>query len=80
MELIKEIYKRVIQDSKNMELVDKAVTQEIMELTAQQKVEMQLEDYEKYRDILYQVAEIAKEEAFFIGFRYGVKMLLESIV
>lgn len=79
MEIIREIYKGLIQNSKYMETAEKTVMCEIEKLTMVQKQEMPWKEYEMFRAMLFEISAIAQEEAFILGVRYGMKLMQESI-
>lgn len=79
MDLIREIYREIIDNSKFINKTEQAVIKEIDRLTVTQKEQMTQLEYEKYRGILFGVVATAQEEAFILGVRYGMKLMQESI-
>ena len=77
MELVREVYKKVIQNSNYVEQAEKNLVTEIEKLTLHQKEEMPWEKYEEYRDLLFAVSGIAQEEGFVAGARYGINLMIE---
>lgn len=80
MELIREIYKEIADNSKLMDNTEHAVMRQITELTSDQKAEMTLEEYERFRGVLFKVASAAQEEAFIVGVRYGITLLIQGMM
>lgn len=80
MELMREVYGQVIEGSKLMEGVESAIMQKIKELTILQREGMTSEEYEEFRENLFEISAVAKEEAFIAGVQYGMTMLAENLI
>lgn len=78
MEIIREIYKNVIEESKYMDCVNKVVEENIQILLKEEKEKMSQTEYEGYRAKIYQILAVAEEEAFLVGVHYGISLLLEN--
>lgn len=78
MDKIREIYKAVIEETKYMNHVNQTIENEIQRLLSEDKEKMSEREYEEYRGKIYQILAVAEEETFLVGFRYGIRLLLES--
>lgn len=78
MDKIREIYKAVIEETKYMNHVNQVTENEIQRLLIADKERMSEREYEEYRGKIYQILAVAEEETFLVGFRYGIRLLLES--
>ena len=78
MEIIREIYKNVIEESEYMDCVNKVVEKNIQILLKEEKEKMSQTEYEEYRAKIYQLLAAAEEESFLVGFRYAIKLFTEK--
>lgn len=77
MESIRELYQNLIQGSDYMKDVDEAVEKEIVDILKEEREKLTLFEYEEYRAKIYQILASAEEEAFLVGFRYAIRLILE---
>lgn len=77
--LIREIYNSKMQKAKYNK-IDEEIELEIQSLLKYEEKQMQPQEYEQYRDKLYQAAFAAKESGFIEGFRYAVRLLAECFI
>lgn len=75
MYYLREIYKRVVEDSKYMDAAIKTIEVEAEKSLESYWEDTAIKDYEKIRDILFSVAAIAEEESFLVGFQYAVSLM-----
>lgn len=75
MYYLREIYKRVVEDSKYMDAAIKTIEVEAEKSLESYWEDTAIKDYEKIRDILFSVATIAEEESFLVGFQYAVSLM-----
>lgn len=74
--LLDELF-HIQADGKGFEQLDNVMAREC-ELQLQQfRRQLQPQDYEQVRDVVFSIAYLAKESAFKIGFKTAVKLLLE---
>ena len=77
MESIRELYQNLIQGSDYMKDVDEVVEKEIADILKEEREKLTLFEYEEYRAKIYQILASAEEEAFLVGFRYAIRLILE---
>lgn len=77
--MIKNIYKNIVYPSKNAQMEGRKMDEFIDELLQQKKRNMTIQEFEQYRDVLYEVSGKAEEIGFTIGFKYGVEIIMESL-
>lgn len=77
--MIKNIYKNIVYPSKNAQMEGRKMDEFIDKLLQQKKRIMTIQEFEQYRDVLYEVASKAQEIGFTIGFKYGVEIIMESL-
>lgn len=80
MYYLREIYKRVVEDSKYMDAAIKTIEVEAEKSLESYWEDTAIKDYEKIRDILFRVAAIAEEESFLAGFQYAVALMSDISV
>ena len=73
--MIKDIYKNIAYPSKNAQMEGRKMDEFIDELLQKKKRNMTIQEFEQYRDVLYEVSGKAQE----IGFKYGVEIIMESL-
>lgn len=76
---IRELYNYMIQTTKGTDTVSKEINEKIMELTEEEKKNMDWKEYEKYRDKLFLIASIAEEGGFVKGFQYASILMMEAL-
>lgn len=74
---LREIYKKVIEDSKYMDSTKRTIERETEKFLVNYRGSTAIEDYEEIRDIVFSVAAIAEEESFLVGFQYAVDLMLD---
>lgn len=67
----------MIQESDHRDHVKQEIEKEIEKLLEEEKKKMDGAEYEKYRDKVFAVAELAEEEGFIKGFKYAVMLMAE---
>lgn len=77
--MIKEIYKNIAYSLEYMQQKSKEVDEYINEILNRDRQNLDNNEYEKKRDILFGVANKAEEMGFTVGFKYGVELILESL-
>lgn len=77
MDKINEIYKEMVQESEEMKVLRKKVEECIENILAGRKKEMKQTEYELCRDLFYQVAMVAEEAGFSLGFQYAAQLMAE---
>lgn len=74
---IKEIYSTVIQGKEYMDGTGKEAEEKIMALLNDEAQQMERQEYERYRDKIFQAAAIAEEAGFITGFKYAAVLMAE---
>lgn len=77
MDRIKEIYRSILQNTEEMRKYQKAVDEQIDAVMAKEREEMTGADYENCREKYYQIADLAEEGGFVLGFQYAVQLMQE---
>lgn len=77
---VKNIYKHLTQEDKYMKTVSRNVDQEINRIAKEERVDMDTQEFEKYRDKLFEAASIGEEVGFIEGFKYAVLLLVECFM
>ncbi|MBM6667764.1 hypothetical protein H6A64_07950 [Lacrimispora saccharolytica] len=77
---VKEIYKHLAQEDKYMKTVSRNVDQEIDRIAKEERADMDTQEFEKYRDKLFEAAFIGEEAGFIKGFKYAVLLLAECFM
>lgn len=80
MDKIKEIYQNLMQETEEMKHHRKIVEQKIESVMEESGNKISKEEYETFRDRFYEVAMVAEENGFILGFRYAVKLIMECNV
>lgn len=75
MDRIKEIYKSILQGTEEMRKQRDIVEKEIEIILMEEKTKKS--EYENSRDRYYQVAMLAEEGGFILGFQYAVQLMRE---
>lgn len=74
---IKAIYNSYIQETKGNDDAGMRVQNKIQEVLRKKKQELDWQEFEQYRDQIYEVSSVAEEEGFINGFRYAVNLMTE---
>lgn len=74
---IREIYNNYNQANNWNDEISKKIERKIMEEIAEVQQIMEWKEFEKYRDRLFAVSEIAREGGFVSGFKYAVMLMAE---
>ena len=74
---VKNIYKHLTQEDKYMKTVSRNVDQEIDRIAKEERADVDTQEFEKYRDRLFEAASIGEEAGFIKGFKYAVLLLME---
>lgn len=77
---IKEIYKHLIQEDKYMKTASRNVDQAIDRIAKEERADLDTQEFEKYRDKLFEAASIGEETGFIKGFKYAVLLLVECFM
>lgn len=77
---VKNIYKHLTQEDKYMKTVSKNVDQEIDRIAKEERADVDTQEFEKYRDRLFEAASIGEEAGFIKGFQYAVLLLVECFM
>ena len=77
--LIKEIYYNKVE-KEEYNKINAEIEKQIQLLLLEEEKHMQWQEYERYRDKLFQTAFIAKESGFIEGFQYAVRLLAECFI
>ena len=77
MDKIKEIYQNLMQETEEMKHQRKIVEQKIESVMEESRNKVSTEEYETFRDRFYEVAMVAEENGFVLGFQYAVKLIME---
>lgn len=74
---IKAIYNSYIQETKGNDDAGMRVQDKIQEVLRKKKQELDWQEFEQYRDQLYEVSSVAQEAGFINGFKYAVRLMGE---
>lgn len=74
---IRELYRDRIQDTRYMNEINQHIQREIAELLQEEETRMDWQEYEEYRDKVFQISSIAEEGGFIKGFKYAVRLMTE---
>lgn len=74
---IKAIYDSYIQETKGNDDASMRVQDKIQEVLRKKKQELDWQEFEQYRDQLYEVSFVAEEAGFINGFKYAVMLMSE---
>lgn len=77
---IKAIYDSYIQETKGNDDASMRVQDKIQEVLRKKKQELDWQEFEQYRDQIYEVSSVAEEEGFINGFRYAVNLMTECYI
>ena len=74
---IKAIYDSYIQETKGNDDASMRVQNKIQEVLRKKKQELDWQEFELYRDQIYEISAVAEEAGFVNGFRYAVNLMAE---
>lgn len=74
---IQEIYKNVVQDSDKTKFQRERLEKQIERLLEKERKEMDITEYERYRDQYFEIAMLAEESGFIQGFQYVMQLIVE---
>ena len=74
---IQAIYDSYIQETKGNDDVSRRVQEKIQDLLREKKQELEWQEFEQYRDQIYEISSIAEKAGFINGFRYAVRLMGE---
>lgn len=75
--MIRKLYHDIAQESESLKYAGKCVDKEIDDLMAEWKTKMEMEEYEKLRDVVYHAALRSEENGFVEGFRMAALIMAE---
>ena len=79
-ELLKKIYEKVISQEEDIFQMDKRINDCMEEYISRYKEDFSEKDMERIRDCVYYAVLTSETEAFQMGMKYAVKMLLALLV
>lgn len=79
-ELLKKIYEKVISQEEDIFQMDKRINDCMEEYISRYKEDFSEKDMERIRDCVYYAVLTSQIEAFHMGMKYTVKMLLSILV
>lgn len=74
--LIREIFNDRMEKGQYNK-IDEEIEKEIQNIIKRKEKQMSSEEYERYRNDMYQAAFAGKRGGFIEGFRYGVRLMAE---
>ena len=74
---IKAIYNSFIQEMKGNDDASVRVQEKVREVLREKKQELDWQEFEQYRDQIYEVSSAAEEAGFINGFKYAVMLMAE---
>lgn len=74
---IKAIYNGFIQETKGNDDASVRVQEKVQEVLREKKQELDWQEFEQYRDQIYEVSSAAEEAGFINGFKYAVMLMAE---
>ncbi|MCI8561660.1 MAG: hypothetical protein HFH03_11160 [Dorea sp.] len=77
MDKIEEIYKNVLQDTGVIREQRAILESKVEDVLKEEKGSISRQAYESHRDSFYEVAMIAEQGGFKLGFQYAVQLLAE---
>ena len=79
-ELLKKIYEKVISQEEDIFQMDKRINDCMEEYISRYKEDFSEKDMERIRDCVYYAVLTSELEAFQLGIKYTVKMLLSLLI
>lgn len=77
--MIRELYNYLVQGMDAPHAGSRRMEEEILHLLKEEERQLPRKEYEGYRDKAFQVASVAEEHGFELGFCYAVRLLAECI-
>lgn len=77
MDKIEEIYKSIMQETEHMKIQREILERKIETVLKETEYGICGHNYEKCRDTLYEVAMVAEEGGFKLGFRYTAQLMAQ---
>lgn len=74
---IKAIYDSYIQETKGNDDASMSAQNKIQVVLRKKKQELDWQEFEQYRDQIYEVSSVAEKAGFINGFRYAVNLMTE---
>lgn len=74
---IKAIYNSFIQETKGNDDASVRVQEKVQKVLREKKQELDWQEFEQYRDQIYEVSSAAEEAGFINGFKYAVMLMAE---
>ena len=74
---IKAIYDSYIQETKGNNNASISVQEKVQRVLREKKQELDWQEFEQYRDQIYEVSAAAEEAGFINGFKYAVQLMSE---
>lgn len=79
MDKITGIYRSIMQETEELKIQRERVEKYIEEILEKRKKKMSKTEYEICRDLFYQVATMAEEGGFVLGFQYATRLMAECM-
>lgn len=76
---IREIYDNLVRGTKFMDEVSREVEKNVDKIVKKEKKEMDIKEFETYRDRFFLAASIGEEAGFVKGFTYAVALMAECL-
>lgn len=74
---IQAIYDSYIQEMKGKDNLSISVQEKIQGVLREKKQELEWQEFEQYRDQMYEISSIAEKAGFISGFKYAVRIMGE---
>ena len=74
---IQAIYESYIQETKGNDDASRKVQEKIQDVLREKKQELEWQEFEQYRDQIYEISSVAEKAGFINGFRYAVRLMGE---
>lgn len=74
---IQAIYDSYIQETKGKDNLSISVQEKIQGVLREKKQELKWQEFEQYRDQMYEISSIAEKAGFISGFKYAVRIMGE---
>lgn len=74
---IQAIYDSYIQETKGNDDAGRNVQEKIQDVLREKKRELGWQEFEQYRDQIYEISSVAEKAGFINGFRYAVRLMGE---
>lgn len=74
---IQAIYDSYIQETKGNDEAGRSVQEKIQDVLREKKQELEWQEFEQYRDQIYEISSVAEKAGFINGFRYAVRLMGE---